>query len=106
VDAPQVSSAVYPENPPAPTGEPGLPGTFVFTPNDADDVRQYVYGSDPYGLYDRVDADGSGAAVIEWAPWEVGEQTLYVASIDHAFNRSPVRAYTFNVGPFPQTASS
>ena len=93
--APTVSSPEYPENPPTPTG--GGLGTFLFTANGQQDVVEFVYGDTPFSLYNRIAADQpGGAATIRFQP-DTGEQTLYVASYDRAFNRSPVRAYTFNV---------
>ncbi len=94
--APTVSSPEYPENPPNPTG--GGEGTFLFTANGQEDVVEFVYGTAPYSMYDRVPADQTGgAATIRYRPWDTGVQTLYVASYDKAKNRSPIRAYTFNV---------
>ncbi|MFG2040071.1 hypothetical protein [Dactylosporangium sp. NPDC048998] len=95
---PAVSSVEYPENPPAPTGGSGQPGTFVFTANGSSDVVDFRYGTSPFSLYNRVAADAlGGSATVRWTPRGVGEQTLYVASYDRAHNQSPVRAYKFNV---------
>jgi hypothetical protein len=94
--APTVSSPEYPENPPNPTG--GGEGTFLFTANGQADVVEFFYGDRPFSLWNRVPADQTGgAATIQYYPQDTGVQTLYVASVDKAGNRSPVRAYTFNV---------
>jgi len=92
---PTVSSPEYPENPPHPTG--GGEGTFL-TANGQADVVNFYYGTSPYNMWNRVPADQvGGAATIQYRPWDTGVQTLYVSSVDKAGNRSPVRAYTFNV---------
>jgi hypothetical protein len=97
-NAPTVSSAEYPENPPAPTGAVGQAGTFVFTANGSDDVTDFFYGTSPYSLWNRVPADHpGGAATIQWSPSTAGEQSLYVTSLDRAHNLSPVREYKINV---------
>ncbi len=96
--APTVSSPEYPENPPNPTGGSAVTGTFLFTANGVADVTAFYYGDAPYSMYTRAPADQLGGAVaIRLRPRDAGEQTLYVASVDKAGNRSPVRAYTFNV---------
>ncbi|MGI5237909.1 CBM96 family carbohydrate-binding protein [Dactylosporangium sp. CA-139066] len=103
-NAPTVSSPEYPENPPAPTGEAGHEGTFLFTANGSDDVKEFLYGTSPSSLYNRVPADQlGGAATIQWRPWGSGEQSLYVASLDRAHNLSPVRQYKFNVRTYGVT---
>lgn len=104
---PTVSSPEYPENPSAPTGEVGKPGTFLFTANGSADVTGFLYGTSPYSLYDRVPADQlGGAATIRWTPWQSGEQSLYVASVDRAFNVSPPREYKINVRSYDVSAWS
>jgi hypothetical protein len=96
-NTPTVSSAEYPENPPAPTGGYGQAGTFAFTANGSSDVTQFLYGDSPYSLYNRVAADAQGTATINLMPRHIGVQSLYVVSLDRAHNSSPVRKYTFNV---------
>ncbi|MDG6103914.1 hypothetical protein Daura_23655 [Dactylosporangium aurantiacum] len=97
-NTPGVSSTDYPENPPAPTGEVGHPGTFTFTANGSDDVVEFLYGTSPFSLFQRVAADHpGGSATVQWTPRATGVQTLYVASLDRAHLRSPARAYKINV---------
>ena len=96
-NTPTVSSAEYPENPPAPTGGYGQSGTFVFTANGSTDVTQFLYGTSPGSLFTRVNADSQGTATITLTPRQIGMQSLYVVSLDRAHNASPVREYTFNV---------
>ncbi|WP_327008623.1 hypothetical protein OHA72_16055 [Dactylosporangium sp. NBC_01737] len=104
-NTPGVSSVDYPENSPTPTGEAGHPGTFVLTADGSDDVVEFLYGSSPFGLSQRVAAtQPGGTATIQWAPRGTGLQTLYVASLDRAHLRSPVRAYKMNVRSFGVSA--
>lgn len=106
-NVPTVSSAEFPENPPAPTGEVGQPSTFTFTANGSGDVTDFLYGTSPYSLYNRVAADQlGGTASIQFTPWSAGEQSLYVESIDRAHNASPLREYKFNVRSYGVTAWS
>ncbi len=94
--APTVASPEYPENPPAPTGSPWLPGTFLFTANGVADVVAFRYGPSQWEMYERVNADQvGGAATIQWRPRDDGPQTLYVVSVDRAGNSSPVREYKY-----------
>ncbi|HEY0700596.1 MAG TPA: hypothetical protein VGD43_22665, partial [Micromonospora sp.] len=96
--APTVASPEYPENPPNPTGGTNVTGTFLFTANGVGDVVEFNYGDSPWNMWNRVPADQvGGAATIQWQPRNSGQQTLYVVSVDRAGNRSPQRAYTFNV---------
>jgi hypothetical protein len=103
-NTPTVSSAEYPENPPAPTGGYGQSGTFVFTANGSTDVTQFLYGTSPGSLFTRVIADSQGTATITITPRQIGVQSLYVVSLDRAHNASPVRQYTFNVRSYAVSA--
>jgi hypothetical protein len=103
--APTVSSPEYPENPPAPTGNVHQEGTFLFTANGVPDIDRFLYGDSQFGMFNLVPADQvGGAATIQWAPRDPGVQSLFVASLDRAGNRSPVREYRFNVRSLNLTA--
>jgi RHS repeat-associated protein len=95
--APGVASTTYPEG--TWSGAAGTPGTFTFSAGGVTDVASYVYGLDANPPTTAVAASAiGGTAAVSITPSTNLPHTLYVQSVDRAGNRSPVRAYQFNVG--------
>jgi hypothetical protein len=116
---PTTPTAVSPNYPPNVVSPGGVPVKFAFTPNGATDVIGYQYswsnsqsvigwsiGPDglpipPNPFTDKqiaVKAKRDGTATVSLIPPPYGFDTLYVQSIDHAFNTSGVTQYTFRFG--------
>ncbi|WP_091649392.1 hypothetical protein [Micromonospora pallida] len=93
---PTVSSTDYPSGGDYPGhGGAGLPGTFTFGPNGADDVAGYQWGT--AGPSNHVTADATGAATISHAPQRHGPNRIYVRSVDRAGLPSDLVVYEFIV---------
>ncbi|RRQ87411.1 hypothetical protein [Streptomyces griseofuscus] len=116
-NAPTVSSPNYP-----PTGwnQGGEPVTFKLSPNGVDDVTGYEYSwqqdlpvigtsigdhgipqpVDPYAdtkYFTRADATDGSATISLVPPTGVGPMTLWVRSLDRAYNSSATSSYGFYV---------
>jgi hypothetical protein len=112
--APVVTSSNYPPNVLNPGG---VPVDFTFTPNGSTDVIGYqfswnngggnviLWGHGPDGTpippnpfadtQTTVKAKRNGTVTVSLIPPPTGFDTIYVQSIDHAFNTSPITQYAF-----------
>ncbi|GIJ54117.1 hypothetical protein Vau01_016330 [Virgisporangium aurantiacum] len=102
---PGVSSAVYLPNLDQSYGAVGLSADFTFTAAGVSDVAGYKWGwADPPTTLVSVAAGASATLPltpppIRADPTSGGPMTLYVVSVDGAGRASPLRTYTFRVGP-------
>ncbi|MGW4271094.1 hypothetical protein ACWEGQ_01705 [Streptomyces seoulensis] len=124
--APSVSSSNYP---PDQVNQGGEPVTFTLDANGVSDVTGFEYSwtrplpvvviartgdygipqpEDPYadpGHFVRADAPGGSATFSLMPPAGSGPMTLWVSSLDRAFNPSETTSYTFRVGSTAPTVT-
>jgi hypothetical protein len=76
-------------------GSVGQAGRFTF--DSSPDVTHFQWGFTESLEWRATPASLGGLATVEWAPSSGGTKTLYVAAVDRAGNRSPLRRYQFVV---------
>jgi hypothetical protein len=122
---PTISSPNYP---PDVWNQGGEPVTFTLNANGADDVTGFEYSwqqdlpvigtnigdhgvpqpEDPYSdprYFTRADAPGGSATLSLVPPSGAGLMTLWVRSLDRAFNGSAITSYSFRVGSTAPTVT-
>ncbi|MEV6927409.1 DNRLRE domain-containing protein [Dactylosporangium sp. NPDC051485] len=77
----------------------GTPASFTLSAGGTSDVASYLYDLDITSPGTSVAAATlGGTATVSLTPSTDGAHTLYARAVDRAGNKSPVRAYAFNVG--------
>ncbi|KJK50200.1 hypothetical protein UK23_11870 [Lentzea aerocolonigenes] len=91
LDAPLVSSEVYP--PEGPGGGVGVAGAFEL--DSAGEAVKFVYSFGTQRLDQEIAANADGKATIHWTPRTAGTQSLYVRSVNRGGLYSAQRNYEF-----------
>lgn len=98
LDAPQVSSRVYP--PVQPGGGVGVAGAFELdSMQPAGEVVKFVYSFGAQTLDNEIPANADGKATILWTPRATGTQRLFVRSVNRVGQYSAQLNYEFWVLP-------